>query len=95
MLLNEQFIDGEGTTFHVKKTYDVEPVIEAATALRTSGRTRLGHMHHVGKVPSFIITEWCKEAGISFSDTQAVKELLMKKLMSNEFAKFRVSEGNY
>ena len=38
---------------------------------------------------------WLKEAGVSWSDTGAVKEVLKENLMSNEFAKLRVWEGSY
>ena len=42
-----------------------------------------------------LLSVWLKEAGVSWSDTGAVKEVLKRKLMSNEFAKLRVWEGSY
>jgi hypothetical protein len=38
---------------------------------------------------------WLKEAGVEWTDTQAVKDVLKRKLMSNEFSGLRVWEGNY
>jgi nucleoside permease NupC len=38
---------------------------------------------------------WLKEAGVSWDDTAAVKDVLKRKLMSNEFSALRVWEGSY
>jgi hypothetical protein len=38
---------------------------------------------------------WLKEAGVAWTDTQAVKDVIKRKLMSNEFKSLRVWEGSY
>jgi len=50
---------------------------------------------HVGNVDMGLLGIWLKEAGVSWDDTPAVKEILKRKLMSNEFSALRVWEGSY
>jgi hypothetical protein len=38
---------------------------------------------------------WLKEAGVAWTDTQAVKDVIKRKLMSSEFSSLRVWEGRY
>jgi nucleoside permease NupC len=42
-----------------------------------------------------LLSVWLKEAGVSWTDTQAVKDVLKRKLASNEFSALRVWEGSY
>jgi hypothetical protein len=50
---------------------------------------------HVGNVDMGLLGMWLKEAGVSWDDTAAVKDVLKRKLMSNEFSALRVWEGSY
>lgn len=92
--LNE-FIDGEGDTFHVKRTFDVAPVMDSAAALRSAGKTELGESWHVGRVDARVLSMWIKEAGLEPSDTHAIEDMLKKKLLDGDFSKFRVHEGTF
>ncbi len=38
---------------------------------------------------------WLKQAGVKWTDTEAVKEVIKSKLMSNEFSALRVWDGKY
>ena len=42
-----------------------------------------------------LLAVWLNEAGVEWTDTQAVKDVLKRKLMSNEFNCLRVWEGKY
>ena len=95
MLLSEQFIDGDGDTFHIKKTYDATPVLERVAQMRSADAGKFGESRFVGSVPGWLINEWCKEAGIDFSDNEARREVMRKKLMSGDFSALRVWEGNF
>jgi len=95
MKIGEKFIDGEGSTFHVQRTFDPNPALKAAAELRSHGVTGFGESRHVARVPGYLIAEWCKEAGIDASDHEARKELLHKKIQSGEFSALRVWEGTY
>ena len=79
----------------INRTFDVAPVIEQNKLARDMGKENFGDSKFVGRVPMYLIEEWCKEAGLQPHDTDARKEVLRKKLLSGEFDKLRVWKGNY
>ena len=85
--------NGDGTAT-IKRTHDVQPYLEKAAALRSMDATTMGESWHIASIPSFMIYRWAKEAGVDASDNEAVKEVMMKKLMSGDVSKFRVHQGN-
>ena len=91
----EEFIDGDGDTFHIKKTFDVEPTLKSAAELRSNGATGTSDMRHIGRLDLNVYAMWLKEAGVSWDDTKAAEEVVMKKLMDGDFSKFRVHEGSF
>jgi len=91
--MKEQFIDGEGSLFHVKKTFDVQPAIDSAAALRSAGNTTMGDSWHIGRIDARLVDMWLKEAGVLWSDTKAAQEVLRKKLMDGDNSKFRIHGG--
>jgi len=96
MKLKEEFIDGEGTTFHVKRTYDAQPVLDEMGKIREIATNERGSDYkHVGRIPSWLLTEWLKEAGVTWDDTHAVNEIIKKKMLSGEFSALRNWEGRY
>jgi hypothetical protein len=42
-----------------------------------------------------VLTQWMKEAGKRRDDTEAMQDVIRKKLLDGEFNKFRVHEGNF
>ena len=42
-----------------------------------------------------VITQWCKDAGIRWDDTEARKEIVRKKILSGDFDKLRVWKGTF
>lgn len=87
-------IDNQDGTITVRRTHDVQPYLEKAAALRSMDATAMGESWHIASIPSFMIYRWAKEAGVNANDTEAVKEVMMKKLMSGDASKFRVHQGN-
>jgi hypothetical protein len=79
----------------VENTYDVAPTLDRAQQLRSLKLDGIGESKLVGTIPMFLIQEWCKEAGIKWSDTHARKEVVKKKILSGEFDKLRVWKGTY
>lgn len=94
MKISEQFIDGEGDTFHVKKTYDFDPALKHVRQARDRGH-KLGEMYHIGSVPKGLWEIWAKEAGVSPSDNAAMSEIVKRKLLSGEYSALRNYEGTY
>jgi len=80
----------------IKNTHDANEMLKDVEHARQHSDNSFGSDYkHVGNVDMALLSVWLKEAGVSWSDTGAVKEVLKRKLMSNEFAKLRVWEGTY
>jgi hypothetical protein len=80
-----------------KKTHDYTPELNRAKVLREAiGEEQKGaDKKLVGTIPLALIGEWIKEAGIEWSDTDAVQEVMKRKILSGEFDQFRVWKGKY
>jgi len=86
----------EGDKIVVKKTFDMSHVLKDAQHARDVTQNSFGSDYkHVGNVDMGQLGVWLKEAGVSWTDTAAVKEIIKRKLMSNEFSALRVWEGTY
>lgn len=80
----------------IKKTHDATVALKDAEYAREHADNSFGSDYkHVGNVDMALLNIWLKEAGVAWTDTQAVKDVLKRKLMSNEFRSLRVWEGSY
>ena len=81
----------------IKKTFDAQSMLDDAKYARDRGGNNVlgSDYKHVGQVSMELLGVWLKEAGVAWNDTTAVKDVLKKKLMSNEFSGLRVWEGKY
>lgn len=93
MKLADRLYDDGDKIIH-KRTFDPNPTIAEVRSLKdTTAKT--GDMWHVGRIPSWMIGEWAKEAGLQMHDTQAMQDLIKRKLMSGEFNALRPHEGTF
>lgn len=96
MKIGEQVLfDHSDNKVVVKKTHDISPEMHRAQMLREAGCGQTGESRLVGSIPLNMIEQWCKEAGVKWSDTAARAEVVKRKILSGEFDKFRVWKGNY
>ena len=79
----------------VESTYDNNPALERAEQLRKAKVGITGHNKLVGTIPIHLIKMWCDEEGVKWSDNEARKEIVMKKILSGEFDKLRVWKGTF
>jgi hypothetical protein len=80
----------------VKKTFDASHMLNDAKHAREVTQNSFGSDYkHVGNVDLALLGVWLKEAGVSWEDTPAVKDVIKRKMMSNEFSALRVWEGSY
>jgi hypothetical protein len=80
----------------IKRTFDASHMLKDAAQAREVTKNSFGSDYkHVGNVDMALLAVWLKEAGVSWSDTEAAKEVVKRKMMSGEFSKFRVWEGSY
>lgn len=84
-----------GNTLVVEKIYDNAPCIEEVSAIRSAGLGQTGENRLVGRIPMNVLTSWLKEAGLQWHDTDAVNELIKRKMLSGDFDKLRVWKGSY
>lgn len=88
-------IDFEHDHMVIKQRHDVSQALKDAQVARDAGVGVSGEHRLAGFLDGAILAEWLKEAGVAWSDTEAAKEVVKRKMMSGEFAKFRVWEGSY
>ena len=86
----------DGDKMIIKKTYDATAALnDAAHAREVSPNSFASDYKHVGNVDMALVNIWLKEAGVQWHDTQAVKDVIKRKLMSNEYQALRVWEGTW
>ena len=94
MLIKEKTIPTEkGIEIH--KQYDNNVYLDEIRQIRDQGVGMTGENRLVGRIPVHLVAQWMKEAGLSWSDTEAKKDLINKKMLSGEFDAFRVWKGKY
>jgi len=86
----------EGDQMVIKRTHNADHMLNDAKRSREISPNEFASDYKlVGHVDAALVSLWLKEAGVSWEDTPAVKEVMKKKLMSNEFNALRVWEGSY
>ena len=88
-------IDFEHDHMVIKKKHDVSQALNDVQKAKDAGIGMSGENRLVGFLDGAVLSAWLKEAGVSWSDTEAAKEVVKRKMMSGEFSKFRVWEGSY
>jgi hypothetical protein len=79
----------------VKSTYDNNPVLERVEQLNQAKVGLTGESRLVGSIPIHIIKMWCDEEGIKWSDIEARRDVMKKKILSGDFDKLRVWKGTF
>lgn len=77
----------------VQSQQATDPVIASARLAKEAPQQPVADSWHLARIPAHLLTQWVKEAGISYDDREAVKDLLMRKIMDSDNAAFRVHEG--
>lgn len=86
----------DGDQLIIKQTFDGSQMLKDAAKARELSPNSFGSDHKLaGFVDLAMVNEWCKEAGVQWTDTAAVKEVIKKKMLSNEFGSLRVWEGTW
>ena len=93
--MTQQKVFFEDDKLVIKSRHDVNPILDRVRQLRDQNIDGLGENKLVGSIPMPLVAAWVKEAGLLWDDTQAVRDLIKRKIQSGEFSKFRVWEGKY
>ena len=91
------FDDAEDKIIH-KRTFDVEPSIKQAKAIRDQGfdtnhAKGVSESYLVARMPTWLISKIIKDAGLTWDDP-AAQNAVMRALQSGQYDKFRVWGGN-
>ena len=97
MKIKDELIYDHGSDKIVhKKTHDYTGEEHHARVMRDAlGDQKGADKKLVGTIPMSLLGEWIKEAGIEWTDHDAVQEVMKRKILSGEFDKFRVWQGKY
>ena len=92
----EILYDNQFDKIIVKKSYDDQAELDRVAQIRKdSGINKFGSDYKfVGSVPTHLIAEWLKEAGISWDDP-ALADVIKKKMLSGEFDRLKAWKGKY
>jgi len=92
----EILYDNQYDKIIVKKSYDDQAELDRVAQIRKdSGINKFGSDYKfVGSVPTHLIAEWLKEAGISWDDP-ARADVIKKKMLSGEFDRLKAWKGKY
>ena len=94
MKIGERYIDGDGSKFHVRRTYDVEPALKRNQKLRENGAGKGETFWHIGSIPTVILEQWAREAGVNVMGPE-MDEIIKRKLLDPDFQKLRIYEGGF
>ena len=81
----------------VKRTADVEPLIDHLAALRQDGdgKSKSGELYHVGDIPYIVVEQYMAENGVTFHEF-CKDDVHIKRILTNpDFSKFRVWQGRF
>lgn len=102
MSANEKIYEEDGKLI-VKKSHDFSPILKQMEDIRRNGiigmdgdKTGKGDARFIGRIPMALAEQWCKEAGVSWSDAAARGDVIKRKILSGDFDAFRSDwKGNY
>lgn len=82
----------DGALTHVKKTQDVEPIMDAMKAIAEQSTPQTGTQtarRLLGTIPVIVGLQWAKESGLTMYSPEWLA-YCRKKIMTDEFQGFRV-----
>lgn len=84
-----QTITSDDESVTIASKTDVSGNLQRMEQLRAAGHMNFGESRFVGEIPTVLIEQWCKEAGVKWEDHAARSEVVKRKILSGEFDKFR------
>lgn len=102
MQVGEKVIEEDGKLI-IQKSHDFSTVLKQMEQIRKAGiigmdgdTTGKGDARFIGRIPMALAEQWCREAGVKWSDAGARGEVIKRKILSGDFDAFRSDwKGNY
>ncbi len=79
----------------IHRKTDVTEDLKRTAALREAGIGIHGDKKFIGSIPTAMIDDWLKEAGVDHSDNEARQQVIKRKILSGDFDKLRVWKGTW
>lgn len=73
----------------VKRTQDVQAILDHNKELQMDGPNKKSDMRHVGSIPFVVLEMWIKESGLKLGSREFA-EYVKKKLLSGEYNKLLI-----
>lgn len=83
--LRTQFV-AEDDKIHVKRTQDVQKILDWNKETQIAGHSSGAEYRHVGTIPFVVIEMWLKESKLKLGSRE-FQEYVKKKLLSGDFNK--------
>lgn len=88
-------VDEKGE-IQIASHFDGNKILRQAQHAREVSPNAVGSdWKHIGEITAPMLHIWLKEAGVSWSDPEAVREVVKRKLMDGEFSQLRNWEGKW
>lgn len=95
MKVGEKVYEDDGKLI-IEKSHDFTPVLKQMEQIRKQGiigmdgdTTGKGDARFIGRIPLALAEQWCKEAGVKWSDAAARGDVIKRKILSGDFDAFR------
>jgi hypothetical protein len=83
----------EGGAIIERRSFDAEPHLEEAKALRSAGMTGSSEMKHVFHAPPGFAEWYCQQKGITYPELMRSEKLIRDMVNDPGLAGFRVWQG--
>jgi len=87
--------DEDSKKYIHQKTHDYSQELRMAEAAREMHGGVQGENRLVGMIPMDMLADWIKQAGLQWSDKEAISDLIKTKMLSGDFDKLRIWKGTY
>ena len=75
----------DGDTLIVKNTHDVSGMVKDAEYAEVAPHKFGNDNIHLGQIEMPVLAIWLKEAGVDWTDAEGIRDVIKRKLMSNDF----------
>ena len=94
--IKEEITINDKGEIQVVNHFDGNKLLKQAENARELSPNEVGSdWKHIGEVTAPMLHIWLKEAGVSWTDPEAIKEVVKRKLMDGEYSRLRNWEGKW
>lgn len=88
-----RFLEGADHTYQIKRTQDVEPIVDYAHGMQAAGFGNGKDMKHAAEIPMVIVENYLARTGITFEEFCNSQDHVKAIVNDPALAAFRIWEG--